>query len=122
MTKIERFEDLHCWQKARELVRRIYVITGGGELSKDYDLKSQLRRVAISTMNNIAEGFSRFSKKDFARFLDYTTGSAREIKSMLYVVEDLNYTNREALNELRLLTEDTHNLALGLIRHLRRKS
>ena len=118
MTKVERFEDLLCWQKSRELVRRIYLISAKGELAKDYDLKSQLRRAAISTMNNIAEGFCRFSKRDFIKFLDYTTASAGEIKSMLYVLEDLKYEKPEVIDELRLIANDTYNLTSGLIRYL----
>jgi len=118
MTKIERFEDLLCWQKSRELVHKVYSITAKGELSKDYDLKSQLRRASVSTMNNIAEGFSRFSKKDFIKFLDYTSASAGEIRSMSYILEDLNYEREEVLKELRLLIKETHNLTLGLIRYL----
>ena len=121
MTQIKNFEELKCWQKARELVRIIYLNSKNGELSKDFDLRSQLRRAAISTMNNIAEGFARISKKDFIKFLDYSTSSAKEIKSMLYVLEDLNYVNEETLSEIRLLTNDTHNLTIGLIKYLRKK-
>ncbi|MCX6292419.1 MAG: four helix bundle protein [Bacteroidetes bacterium] len=121
MAEIKHFEELHYWQKSRVLVQRIYYISKEGELSKDYDLKSQLRRAALSTMNNIAEGFSRFSKKDFIKFLDYTVGSSAEIKSMLYVLEDLNYVHPKIIDELRILTDDTHNLTSGLIRYLRKK-
>ena len=70
MAKVEKFEDLHCWQAARELVKMIYQLCEQEKLSKDFDIRSQLRRAALSTMNNIAEGFGRSSNKEFIRFLE----------------------------------------------------
>ena len=83
MTKITRFEDLICWQKAKSLVNLIYRLTKEGPFSKDYPLRDQIRRAAISSMTNIAEGFSRFHKKDFIRFLDISQSSIEEVKSLL---------------------------------------
>lgn len=90
MAKIERFEDLQCWMEARILVNLIYSICIEGKLSKDYGMQDQLKRAALSVMNNIAEGFSRYSRKEFVRFLSISQSSASEVKSMLYIVEDLN--------------------------------
>ena len=118
MAKVERFEDLLCWQKSRELVKTIYQISSSGELSRDFDLRAQFRRAGLSTMNNIAEGFSRFSRKEFIRFLDYSSSSCGEIKSMIYVLEDLNYVKKEELVKLQALVDDTRNLTLGFIRYL----
>lgn len=68
MGKIERFEDLKCWKAARELVKEVYTLSDAGRLSKDFDTRSQFRKAALSSMNNIAEGFGRFSKKDLFGF------------------------------------------------------
>ena len=69
MAKVERFEDLVCWQEARKLVKEIYLISEEGKLSRDFDTKSQLKRAALSSMNNIAEGFGKFSNREFIHFL-----------------------------------------------------
>ena len=122
MSNFKKFEDLKCWQAARELGKTAYLLSNTGELKNDRDTKSQFRRVALSTMNNIAEGFGRFSDKEFIRFLDYAQSSAREVKSMLYVFEDLSYLKE---NEIRLLhekTDATMALTLGFIKYLRKKS
>ena len=69
-------------------------------------------------MNNIAEGFGRFGDKDSLRFYDIAKASAYEVKSMLYVLEDVNYLTNEQLDNLRNLTDKALNLTLGWIRHL----
>jgi four helix bundle protein len=73
-------------------------------------------------MNNIAEGFSRFSQKEFIRFLDIAIGSAGELKSMLYVLEDLTDVDELELKELHKLTDETKVLTLGLLRYLINKT
>ena len=59
--KVEKFEDLVAWQKARELKKQIYEITKQGAFSKDYGLCDQIRRATVSVMSNLAEGFERGS-------------------------------------------------------------
>lgn len=119
MSKVQRFEDLKCWQAARLLVKEIFLACDEGKLAKDFDTKGQLKRAALATMNNIAEGFGRFSKKDFVRFLDFSQSSAQEVLSMLYVLSDLNYLTEEKIMLLRQLAEDTRNPTLALIKYLR---
>ena len=82
MAKIERFEDLISWQKARELNRLIYKASNNGAFAKDYGLRDQLRRASISVMSNIAEGFERKTPKDFAHILDQAKGSCGEVRSI----------------------------------------
>lgn len=88
--KITRFEDLEIWQQARLLVVLIYKLTSTPKLNKDFGLKDQMQRAAVSVMNNIAEGFERNSNKEFIRFLIFAKGSAGEIRSLIYVTLDLN--------------------------------
>ena len=120
MSKIEKFEDLHCWQAARVLVKHIYDTTNQGVFSSDYDMKRQIRRASISVMNNIAEGFGRYSKKDFIRFLEISVTSACEVKSMLYAALDQNYMAEEATKEPQAKAEIVKALNLGLIKYLRK--
>ncbi len=76
MAKIAKFEDIQAWQKARELNREIHCITKNSHFSKDYSLRDQIRRASISIIANIAEGFGRRSKREFANFLNMAHGSA----------------------------------------------
>ncbi len=88
MSKVQRFEDLKCWQAARQLVKLVYFVSMTGELARDFDTKNQFRKAALASMNNIAEGFGRFGRKDFIRFLDISQSSVLEVQSMLYVLSD----------------------------------
>jgi four helix bundle protein len=122
VAKVERFEDLNCWKKSRELVKLVYSISEKGKLKSDFDLKSQFRRASVSSMNNIAEGFSRFSQKEFIRFLDISSSSSGEVKSMLYILEDLQYASSEDLKNLHFLTDETKKLTLALLKYLVNKN
>lgn len=120
MGKITRFEELKCWQAARILVKEIFTVSDIGKLAKDFDTKSQLRRASISVMNNIAEGFGKFSNKEFIRYLDISQSSASEVKSMLYVLLDMNIDEEKA-TVLHRMVDDTRSITLALIRYLRSK-
>lgn len=74
-SKIERFEDLIAWQKARKLTTRIYEMTSEGEFSKDYGLRNQIQRAAVSIMSNIAEGFERGRPAEFGQFVSIAKSS-----------------------------------------------
>jgi len=85
------FEDLKVWQLARELVLAVYQLTSTQVFGKDHALRDQIRRAAVSSMANIAEGFERGSNREFMRFLYIARGSAGEVRSHLYVARDLDY-------------------------------
>ena len=89
--KIERFEDLECWQEARNLCKIIYSSVGRGQFSKDYRLRDQVTGAAISVMNNIVEGFASQSNPEFIRFLGYARRSSSEVQTCLYVALDQEY-------------------------------
>jgi len=97
--KSKTFEDLKVWQDSREFVKSIYELTASNNFAKDYGLKDQIQRAAVSIMNNIAEGFERNNNKEFVVFLKYSKGSAGEIRSMLYVALDLNYISKSIFDE-----------------------
>ncbi len=100
MGTFNKFEDIQAWQKARILTKKIYEITNQGNFARDFDLKSQIRRSAVSIMANIAEGQGRRSDKEFANFLNISLGSVAETKSHLYVALDLNYLIQADFDEL----------------------
>ncbi|MDW3209960.1 MAG: four helix bundle protein [Reichenbachiella sp.] len=120
MAKIEKFEDLECWKEARILVKQVFLEVQDNN-KVDWDTKSQIRRATLSIMNNIAEGFGRYSDKEFIRFLEYSSSSAAEVRSMLYVFEDLNFTDLEELKTIQEQLDKTRKLTLGLIRYLKNK-
>jgi four helix bundle protein len=93
MGRIERFEDIKAWQLAREVVREVYGLTMRDPFVKDFSLRDQIRGAAISAMSNIAEGFERFSSKEFIQFLIISKGSIAEVRSQLYVALDLKYVD-----------------------------
>src|SRR5882762_9682776 len=89
--KIEKFEDLIAWQKARKLTPQIYKATNLPAFSRDFGLKDQIRRTAVSIMSNIAEGFERGRPSEFHQFLSIAKGSCAELRNQLYVALDVGY-------------------------------
>lgn len=100
MATVRRFEDLECWQGAREFVRLIYGITRNDRFRTDYELVGQIKRSAISAMANIAEGFHRTSARDFMKFLDYSRAFIAETVSHCYVAPDQKYINQPEIVEV----------------------
>jgi four helix bundle protein len=121
MAKVEKFEDLRCWQAARILVKEIYGITNNGKAATDKGFREQIRRAAVSVMNNIAEGFGRTSNKEFIRYLEISFTSANEVKSLLYVAIDLDYSDTRLATELQQKAEGVKAMNLALIKYLRSK-
>lgn len=105
MPTIQRFEDIHAWQSARELTDRIYVITNRGSFSRDFGLRDQVRRAAVSVMSNIAEGFESRTKRAFIDSLGRAKASAGEVRSQLYVAYDVGYLEKQEFDQLFTLAE-----------------
>ena len=118
MAKVERFEDLDCWKAGRELVNLVFDLCEKPGLAKDFDTKSQLKRAAVSTMNNVAEGFGRYSATEFVRFLNIAQSSALEVRSMAYILIDRKYITQEEFAVLDEKTNKVINLNNGFIRYL----
>ena len=100
MGTIRRFEEIKAWQTARELTRRIYEVSGSGVFSRDYGLRDQMRRAAVSVMSNIAEGFESGTRPLFVRYLRYAKASAGEIRAQLYVGRDAGHLKEAEFEEL----------------------
>jgi len=119
MVKIEKFEEIKAWQKARELVRDIYEVTSKWNFAKDYSLKDQIKRASVSVMSNIAEGYARQTDKEFNQFLHIALGSIAEVQSQLYIAQDLSYISKEEFNRIYELSSEVARLITGFIKYLR---
>ena len=115
-----RFEEFWVWQQARELVKEIYEDLRAGTGSKDFGFRDQIQRAGVSVMNNIAEGFERFTEIEFARFLDVARGSCGEVRSMYYTAEDLRYVSSDVANTRRSKARQISAGIASLATHLRR--
>ena len=114
MGKIDRFEDLIAWQKARELTKAIYQITRQGVLAKDFGLSGQIQRAAVSVMSNIAEGFERNRRAEFHQFLSTAKASCAEVRSHLYVAFDIGYIDKVTFERILQLAEEVGRIIGGL--------
>ena len=112
--RVEKFQDLVAWQKARLLVAEIYRLTAMGPFSKDFGLRDQIRRAAVSVMSNIAEGFERGSRGEFHQFLVIAKGSCAELRSQLYTALDVAYIDNDTFQRVSLLAEEVSRIIGGL--------
>ena len=119
MGKIERFEDIDAWKKARELTKTIYEITAQGKIATDFSLRDQIRRASVSIMANIAEGFEREGNKEFRQFLAQAKGSVGEVKSLLFVALDGGMASSEQFQRIMGLADETSRLLAGFLRYLK---
>ena len=119
MNKIERFEDIIAWQKARALTKKIYSCAKVGAFARDYGLKDQIQRASVSSMSNIAEGFERGGDKEFLQFLSTSKGSCGEVKSHLYVAFDQEYITPVSFDELYGQASEVSRLLSGFMTYLR---
>ncbi|MFA5873261.1 MAG: four helix bundle protein [Anaerolineales bacterium] len=122
MALIKRFEDILGWQEARKLVREIYGITREGAFAKDFGLRDQIQRAAVSVMANIAEGFDCESHVEFARFLGISRRSAIEVQSLLYAALDIGYITEEIFKREYAQADKAKALIGGLKKSLKPRS
>ncbi len=118
MAAIERFEDIEAWQGARALVAATYRLTDQGSFARDFGLRDQTRRAAVSIMSNIAEGFERGSDKEFRHFLFMAKASAAEVRSLLYVALDLGYIDTQTHEQLSKQALRISRQLAGFIKYL----
>jgi four helix bundle protein len=119
MPTIKKIEDIEAWKKARELTRAVYNCSKVEPFSKDFALRDQMRRAAVSVMSNIAEGFERGGTKEFVQFLANAKGSAGEVEAQLFVALDQKYISEGEFARLRDLAVSTKRLIGGLMSYLR---
>jgi four helix bundle protein len=118
MATLTDFEELKCWQQARSLTNQVYVISRLGAFARDFSLRDQIRRAAVSVMSNIAEGFERGGTNEFLHFLSIARGSVAEVRSQLYVALDEGYVDQPTFEQIMDTARSTGRLISGLMHYL----
>jgi four helix bundle protein len=118
MPTIRRFEDLNVWKAARVLVNLVYEKSSKTGFAKDFALRDQIRKAAISVMSNIAEGLDAGYDKEFIRFLGFSFRSASEVQSQLYTALDLGYIDNSEFETIYAKAVDTKKQTRKLVSYL----
>jgi len=118
MAKIKKFEDLECWKRARRFTNEIYKVTGTGKFARDFALRDQIRRAAISILSNVAEGFERGGDNEFIQFLSVAKGSSGEARSQLYIALDQTYISESQFEVLSKSVTEVSQIISGLMKYL----
>ena len=122
MGPIERFEDLEAWKKARSFAKLIHTISGNGDFGRDFALRGQIRRAAISVVSNIAVGFERDGDKEFLQYLYVAKGSCREMRAQLYLAIDCEYITEDEFLQLKVKAIELNRMISGLIKYLKQSN
>ena len=119
----ESFENLEVWKSGCRVAVRIYEIL---KTCKDYGLKDQMTRAAVSVPSNIAEGAERDSKLEFIRFLHIAKGSAAELRTQVYIARQIGAIDediqKELVEELKTLSAMLHGLIKSIQKQLPQKA
>ena len=118
MTTAKRFEELEVWQRAKELTNLIYQLSSSGSFARDFGLRDQMRRAAVSIMSNIAEGFESQTQALFIQFLSRAKGSAGELRAQLYVALEQEYMTTSEFQSAFSLAELCSKQLATFIRYL----
>lgn len=117
--KITKFEDLEVWKESRKLVNMVYDLTGNPVFTKDFGLRDQAQRAAVSCMLNAAEGFDSESNSQLIQHLIYTRRSSSEVQSVFYVALDRKYISEKEFDAVYEQAKKVGKLANGFLRYLK---
>lgn len=115
---MKNFRDLKVWEKAHELVKRVYQATGQFPAEEKFGLTAQLRRAAVSIPANIAEGCGRGSDRDLGRYLQMSLGSASELEYELLLAHELGMLEGNVHEELSERTTEVKRMLASLVKKL----
>lgn len=116
--KIKSFTDLTAWKEAHELVLQVYRVTISFPDNEKFGLTNQIRRSAVSISSNIAEGFSRKSKKEKLQFYYQARGSLTELQNQLLIAKDVSYIKHPDFQEIANQTVSVSKLINSLIKYI----
>ncbi len=120
MATFKRFEDIGAWQKGRVLANAVYKASNSGRFARDFGLRDQIRRAAVSVVSNIAEGFERGGNKEFMQFLSLSRGSCGELATQLYLAADQQYITAAEFHLLYAQASEVNRMLSGLINYLQK--
>ena len=118
MAAITRFQDIEAWQSGRALAGDVYALCREGDLARDFGLRDQMQRAAVSVMANIAEGFGRQGRKELIQFLKIARGSCTELQSHLYLALDAGLMTKAQFSDLQAQADKTGRKISGFIHYL----
>nr|WP_303740682.1 four helix bundle protein [Lutispora saccharofermentans] len=107
---------LNVWNNSKDLAVEIYKLTMDGELSRDFGLKDQIRRAAVSIASNIAEGSEKSSSKDYVRYLNIAKGSIAELLTQLIIAKEIGYINEQQYRMFYEKYTEIMKMLVGLIK------
>lgn len=116
--KITKFEDLRIWKSALKIIRDVYDITSMPKFSRDFSLRDQLRRSAISMSSNIVEGFEKNNNNEFIRYLKISKGSIGETRNHIYIAFTVDYIDKNQFEKLNVQLQDLANQVGSFIHYL----
>jgi four helix bundle protein len=119
--KYQKFEELPVWQLSFSLTKDIYNLTTNNKFNKDYSLKDQIRRAAISISSNISEGFERNNVNEFIRYLKIAKGSCGEARNQLHISASIDYVSQKEFERLNSLLLNLSSQIGGFIKYLQQK-
>jgi len=118
MSKIERKEDIIVWQKAKNLTIDIYKASNHGDFARDFGLRDQIRRAAVSIPSNIAEGFGRGGNREFLQFLSIAKGSLYELKTQLIIANEIGHLDNEIFIKMSNDSDEVGKMLTSFMNYL----
>ena len=118
--KVSRFEDLEVWQEGCDLAVQIYKLSREGKLARDYGLRDQMTRAAVSIPSNIAEGKERETAPELIRYLYIAKGSTGELQTQLYIAQRVGYVDEGTSYNLIQQTKVLSKKLGSFIQYLKR--
>ncbi len=112
----EGYRELRVWQRAKELAVTIYGLSSSGPLSRDFGLRDQIRRAAVSIPSNIADGDERDTNKDSVRFLSIAKGSLAELRTQLEIARDIGALDPGKFSQLEVTCAEIGRMLGSLIK------
>ena len=116
---MKNFKELKIWQKGVDIAVNSYRLVESFPSSEKFSLSQQITRAAVSIPSNIAEGSSRSSEKDYARFLEYSLGSSFEAETQYLIAQKVNFGNQLLLSDGLKMIDEEQKMLMAFIKKLK---
>ena len=118
----KKLEDIEVWKRGCKLAVEIYRVTSAGSFEKDWGLRDQVRRAAVSIPSNVAEGFERDTDAEFSRFASIAKGSCAELKTQIYIAQAIGYLDKTSSDFLINECNEIASMLKGLTKYLKQET